>query len=106
MDDVIRLVGELYTKNQYGVATASRSYTEVFCRVSSVTRSEFFEGGRNGLNPSFQFTIFAGDYNGESLIEYSGETYAVYRTYHVPGTDYLELYVQREGGTNGKESNS
>ena len=50
------------------------------------------------------FTVVAGDYSGESLCEYRGKTYSIYRTY-INNADYIELYVQREGGSNGKESN-
>lgn len=45
-------------------------------------------------------TMFVGDYNGEKLVEYNGETYAVYRTY-LAKNDTIELYVERKGGTNG-----
>jgi hypothetical protein len=69
------------------------------CQVDSITRAEFFEGGRNGLNPEFKFTMFFGDYSGESIVEYQGKTYAVYRTY-LRRTDIIELYVERKGGTN------
>ena len=45
--------------------------------------------------------MFAGDYNGERVVEYDGKTYGVYRTYYAR-TDTVELYVERKGGTNGK----
>jgi hypothetical protein len=81
---------------------------EVFCKVSSITRAEFFDGGRNGLNPSFVFSVFHADYEGESLVEYRGETYSIYRTYKADKSkddlspDYIELYAQRKGGSNGE----
>lgn len=106
MDDVLVLLSETMTKNEYGINVPTTTRTEVFCEVHSVTRAEVFEGGRNGLNPQFQFTIFNGDYNGESIVEYQEKTYSIYRTYQVPGTDYIELYVERKVGTNGKESHS
>jgi SPP1 family predicted phage head-tail adaptor len=68
-----------------------------------VTKQEFYEAGRNGLNPQFMAQIFAAEYNGEELVEYQGRTYSIYRTYHVPGTDYMELYIERKGGSNGKQ---
>lgn len=98
---VISLISEKRYKNEYGVFQTCASSRDVFCQVNSVSRSEFFEAGRNGLNPEYEFTMFAGDYNGEKVVEYNGETYAVYRTYHAR-TDTLELYVERKGGTNGK----
>jgi hypothetical protein len=69
--------------------------------MNSITRAEFYDAGRNGLNPEFSLTMFAGDYNGERVVEYDGKTYCVYRTYYAR-TDTVELYVERKGGTNGK----
>lgn len=106
MDDVLTLIGVTYTQDDYGVPQAQPTLKEICCQVGNITRAEYFEAGRNGLNPSFKFTIFAGDYSGETVVGFRGDRYAVYRAYHVPGTDYLELYVQREGGTNGPTGNS
>ena len=77
----------------------------VFCNVNSVSRNEFFEAGRNGLNPEFVFTMFFGDYEGEHTLIYNGLAYAVYRTYR-GRNDTIELYVECKGGTNGKQSYS
>ena len=48
-------------------------------------------------------TMFVGDYNGERVIGFKGKKYSVYRTY-LAKTDIIELYVERQGGTNGTES--
>ena len=101
---VITLIASTKAQNEYGVWTDSLSGRDVYCQVDSVTRSEFFEGGRNGLNPEYRFTMFFADYNGEQLVQYNGKTYSVYRTYHAR-TDTIELYVERKGGSNGKNSN-
>lgn len=103
MNDTLFLLTTTYTENQYGVPVASCTKTEVFCERSSVSRNEFFEAGRNGLNPQFVFTVFKGDYQGETVCEYEGQTYSIYRTYETDD-DYIELYVERKGGTNGQES--
>lgn len=100
--NVISLISETQTVNSLGVASKSYTYTDVFCNVSSVTASEFFEGGRSGLNPSYRMTLFFGDYHDEKMLEYNGKTYAIYRTYQKT-TDTIELYVERKGGTNGKQ---
>lgn len=71
---------------------------EVFARMASVNRSEFFSGGQAGLRPELRFTVFPDEYRGELICVHEGVRYAVYRTYQVPGTDDLELYVQREVG--------
>ena len=104
MDTVIELLESSIYTDDYGVQRQTFVSTEILARVASVTRSEFFNANRSGLNPEMMFTIFHGDYGGQTLVRYEGKTYAVYRTYHEPGTDYLELYVQREGGANGKEA--
>jgi SPP1 family predicted phage head-tail adaptor len=103
MNDTLFLLTTTYTTNKYGVPVETNVKNEVFCERQSVSRSEFFNAGRNGLNPEFVFTIFKGDYQGELVCEYDGLTYAIYRTYETDD-DYIELYVQRKGGTNGKES--
>lgn len=100
MDTVIKLISQTRTQGQDGVWTATTTSKEVFAQVNSVTRQEFYEAGRNGLNPEYQFTVFHGDYDDEEILEYEGKRYGIYRTYHIPGTDYLELYAERKGGTN------
>lgn len=97
---VITLVSSVQTQDEFGVWRSTVSTSDVFAQVDSVTRAEFFEGGRNGLNPQFRFTLFFGDYNGEQTVIYDGLPYSVYRTYHAR-TDEIELYVERKGGTNG-----
>ena len=97
---IVTLISETRTQDDYGVWRTTETETDVFCQVRSVSRAEFFDGGRNGLNPECAITMFAGDYNGERTVKYNGSRYAVYRTYHAR-TDIIELYVQREGGTNG-----
>ena len=95
--DVITLLTTTYTTDDYGVNTATTTGKDVYCQVDSISMTEFYEAGRNGLNPEDRFRMFAYDYSGETLIEYNGNVYAVYRTY-LRRDDTIELYVQREGG--------
>ena len=97
---MIYLINQTMDKDDYGVWKATETSRRVYCRVDSVTANEFFDGGRNGLNPELRFTMFSGDYQGEKVIEYEGERFAVYRTYKARN-DNIELYVERKGGTNG-----
>lgn len=101
MDDILDLISTTKERDEYGVLRETATARTVFCRTNSVTRSEFFSAGRNGLNPDLVFTVFHGDYRGERTIRYHGDGFAIYRTYLIPGSDYIELYAQREGGTNG-----
>ena len=117
MDGTARLLKAVYEKDQYGVEREALTGREVFCKAKSVTRSEFFNAGRNGLNPQLVLTVFAADYEGERLAEYGGQTYAIYRTYKAEDSgystkargsylelqaDYIELYLEAQGGANGK----
>lgn len=100
---VITLIGVTSAQDAYGVWRETPTSRDVFCQVNSVTRAEFFDGGRNGLNPEFRFTLFFGDYDGEQTVIFNGKAYAVYRTYQAR-TDEIELYVERKGGSNGQEN--
>lgn len=103
MDSVIDLIQSTYDKDQYGVPKPTDISREVFCEVHSITRAEFASAGRNGLNPSYMFSVFAGEYQGERTVRYAGDTYSIYRTYRHTDNDYIELYVERKGGTNGPQ---
>lgn len=101
--DVITLLSSVISVDDYGVERMTRTSRDVYVQVDSVTRSEFFEGGRAGLNPEFKFTMFAADYEGERELIYNNLTYTIYRTYY-GRNDNLELYAERKGGSNGKDS--
>lgn len=96
--DIITLYADTVTYDDYGVAVKTRTARDVFCKVDSVTRAEFFEAGRSGLNPEYRITMFFGDYEGETIVGYNGRNYSVYRTYQAK-TDTIELYVERRAGT-------
>lgn len=102
--DIINLISITQTQDDYGVWRQTETARSLYCQVDSVTSTEFFEGGRNGLKPAYRFSIFKPEYNGEQIVEYNGERYSVYRTYE-SRNDILELYVERKGGTNGTEDN-
>lgn len=97
--DIITLISVTTSRDEYGVMRKSETSTQVYCSVNSVTQTEFFEGGRNGLNPEYRFTMFKPDYNGQTIVEYNNNRYSVYRTYY-GRNDTIELYVERKGGTN------
>ena len=100
---MIMLVSEALTQDEYGVWRKTPTSREVFAQVDSVTRTEFFEGGRNGLNPEYKFTMFFWDYNGEDTLIYADRQYGIYRTY-MGRNDTIELYCERKGGTNAQSN--
>ena len=98
--DTITLISETIERDEYGVEHPVETERDIYCKVSSVSAQEFFEAGRNGLNPEFRMIVFAGDYCGERTLIYHGQRYGIYRAY-LRSNDNMELYVERKGGTNG-----
>lgn len=79
---------------------------DIFARMNDVSRAEFYAGGEAGFRPELRFTVFQSEYAGEARLIWNGDAYAIYRTYHVPGTDDLELYAQREVGVHNGAQNA
>lgn len=96
MTDELVLIAQTITTDDYNVEVISENERTVLCEVNSITQNEFFAAANTELNPELRFTVFFGDYEGESIVEYQGKRYAVYRTYRAG--DYMELYVERKIG--------
>ena len=96
--NVIYLISLTKAQDEKGVWRKTETKHKVYCNVKSATAHEFFEGGRNGLNPSYQFTMFKFDYHDETIVEYNNKRYSVYRVYD-KSTDTIELHCERQGGT-------
>ena len=111
--DVVKLIKRTYAMDRYGVEQWTETSRDVYCNIVSVNSSEYFEGGRNGLNPVYRLTMFKYDYEDEELVEINGKRYSVYRAYtsgrsrswysrsrgYRTGHDTIELYVEQRGGT-------
>lgn len=93
----ITLISETWQQDAYGIAQPTEKERKVYANVRSVTFSEFFDGGRNGLNPELVFTVFSADYKGEKIVGYNGMRYTIYRTY-LGRNDTLELSAERREG--------
>ena len=94
---VIYLIKNDKQQNLYGVWVDNTTERKVFAEVTSVGQSEWFEGGRQGLNPQLRFRMFAYDYQGESLLKYNNTIYSIYRTY-VDKDEIIELYTELKKG--------
>lgn len=100
-DVEITLITPSFVLDDWGIPQPNAEATNtVMARIGSVSASEFFEAGRNGLRPEYKFTMFLYDYDGQRELEYDGTRYTVYRTY-IGKSDTVELYVALKGGTNG-----
>lgn len=97
MDVIAYLIGYTVTLNDYKQETRTETRTKVFAKKESISRAEFYNGGKAGLQPEFRLTTAAIDYNGELEVELDGVRYGVYRTYNV-SQDYIELYCEKKGG--------
>lgn len=103
MDGVITLVNRVYTADSIGQHVPVETYRDVFCRIESISRSEWVSAGQNSINASIVAVTPAVNYAGERIAVINGQRKAVYRTYIPPDSDDIELYLQDESGvTNGK----
>ena len=96
--DVICLVDFDHVQDKNGVWQKTEVKTEVYCDVRSITQTEWFNAGRNGIeHPSFVFVINRNEYSGQEAVEYNGKLFGVYRTY-MAKNENLELYCEAKGG--------
>lgn len=90
--NIVTLVKTVPSKDSFGQMVEEESFNVVPCTIRSVSASEFFQGGQNGLRPEWQLTIFSGDYNKEKECILEGVRYEIYRTY-LGSNDSIELYL-------------
>jgi len=95
--NVIYLISTTRTQDELKVWHDTPTARKVYCEVSSISQSEWFEGGRAGLNPSLRFRMFAPDYKGEKTLTFNGTEYSIYRTY-VDRNEIIDLYTEQRKG--------
>lgn len=95
--DVITLVAQSYAADAIGQQIATETTRDVFCQLSSVTQSEWFEAGRAGLKAEYRATMFAPDYDGEEIAIVNNRRYGIYRTF-LGKNETIELYLERKAG--------
>lgn len=105
--DLITVVTEKDDLNQ--IVEEERTTSTVFAEISSVSQTEFFNGGRLGFQPSLRATIYDFEYNDEPIVSISWsdtktKLYSVYRTYMVENSDKVTLYLEERGGTKDEPS--
>ena len=70
---------------------------EIFCTELSLKRAEWGETFQRGLKSVGCVTVWADEYEDETVAILDGVRYAIYRTY-APGTDEIELYLEQRVG--------
>ena len=93
------LITSTYKDDDFGVPKKVETSRKVYGSFDSLSASEIFDGGRDGLNPELRFTMLELDYKDETILVRGNKRYAVYRTFR-PGNGKVELYCERKGGKN------
>lgn len=102
MDDVIKLLSSTYTFDEYGNQVETTTERQVFCKVESVGRTEFYQAAQNDMHPTYMFVIsHYMDYMGEKeclYTDWTGEEkrYVITRTYRID--DRIELTAEEKVG--------
>lgn len=98
-DNIIKLIAETYTVDEYGDTVATQTERTIFAEVKSIGQSEFYQAQAVGLKPEIKFVIadFA-DYQNEKFLKYTPfggteDTYTVLRTYRT--NNRLEIVCKR-----------
>lgn len=100
MDDVIKLIAITFVADEYGNQIETRTERRVYCKVTSVGRTEYYEASQNDLHPSYVFVLSNyRDYLGEREIAYTDwtgveKTYTVTRTYRTG--DRLDITAEEK----------
>ena len=82
LNDTIKLVDIVAEIDADGYETFEEKLTEVKCDSGNgVTRTEFYEAYKAGLELSAAFEMWACDYDGQKVIEHRGKRYKVERAF-------------------------
>lgn len=99
-NEVITLIAETKTTNEYGDLVSTEARRTVFAELKSITQSEFYQASASGFKPEIKFVLPDYlDYEGEMLVEYqpydasAPARYSVIRTYRNNNT--MELVCRR-----------
>lgn len=95
MNDVLTLIQQTQTVDEYGDTVTQETRRHVFCKISSIGQAEFYQAQAVGLKPEVKFVLADYlDYNDEPMVLHNGTRYRVLRTYRT-GQE-IELTVYRE----------
>lgn len=87
MDDVIKLISVSYTTDESGNQIEQKTERQVFCKVNSANRTEFYQAAQAGHHPNYVFSLsHYKDYHNEPLLSYTDwsgteREYTITRTY-------------------------
>ena len=100
-NNVISLIKETETVNEYGSKVKAETSRDVFCELKSIGQSEFYQAQTNGMKPEIKFVIADYlDYQNEEIIVYDGMKYKILRTYRTGN----ELEITYYGGVRNERA--
>ena len=95
MNDVITLVQQNRSVDDYGDPVITETARDVFAKLGSIGQKEFYQAHAVGLQPEIKFILADYlDYDGEEIVLHNDQRYRVLRTYR-KGQE-LEITVYRE----------
>lgn len=92
-NEVIVLIKETKTVNEYGDAVKTTEEREVFAGLRSIGQSEFYQAEAVGMKPEIKFVL-------PDFMEYEGEQHLKYTPY--PETEAKEYEIIRTYRTNNE----
>lgn len=92
--DDLTLIKRTVEQDSEGYESVTETETDIFCCFSDgVSRGEFYEGMKAGMQASAQAEVWAEDYDRETLAEHAGIRYTVIRHYET-GRGTVMLILQ------------
>lgn len=91
-DVVITLISEMISNasDELGNVVKTQQRHDVYAKLLSIKRSEFYQAQAIGLTPTIAFEVYRFEYSAEKIVEFQGVKYNVLRSYPVNG-ERLEL---------------
>lgn len=92
--DEVTLLTEKIIKDNIGNEIKEFEENTVFCKVKSVSRTEFYSAAQSGIKPSLLFLVHNFEYENQNYVKYQDEKYKVIKTYLVD-IDTIELTCEK-----------
>lgn len=94
-DQVIYLIPTNLEKNTLGdVVPIPGEPRRLLAEKKSIRQSEFYQAAATDYKPELTFVIWPHEYKGESILEYKGKEYNIFRTFE---KNFKELELVCEG---------
>ena len=85
------LISLVITQDSIGNSIKTETSTTIFVDEYSIGAKEFYSAAQSGFRPDILLKTFVGNYNNQTLVDYKGKRYTIYRTF-IKG-DVIEMYL-------------